>query len=183
MKSKFRISFVLGLFVLLLSSCLDSSDPLADYADWKVSNETYFTNMKDSVGYNLFSVPANRGGGGIYYKVLRSGSGKSPLYTDSVYVHYKGKLINNTVFDKTYAGTDPVWDNNENPVHFRANEVIKGWTEALMLMKVGDKWRIVIPWTLAYGQNGSGSISPYSTLIFDVELISFGTPLRYVKRQ
>ena len=72
MKSKFRISFVLGLFVLLLSSCLDSSDPLTDYADWKVANETYYTNMKDSVGFNLFSVPANRGGGSIYCSSHRS---------------------------------------------------------------------------------------------------------------
>ena len=175
-----RIKNLLYPFLLLLvivsTSCLTTTDPLAQYTDWKVRNETYFTNMKDSAGFSVYSIPVDRGGGSFYTKTLVAGSGVSPLYNDTVIVQYQGRLIDWTMFDKTYAGATPDWNKNEDPRSFSVSAVIKGWTEALMQMKVGEKRRIVLPWQLGYGSTGSGAISPYSTLIFDIQLISFGTP-------
>jgi len=102
---------------------------------------------------------------GLQYKVLKSGNGKvSPKATDKVVTHYRGTLIDGTVFDSSY-------DRGE-AVSFPVNAVIKGWTEALQKMKVGDKWQLVIPSDLAYGEQGvPPSIGPDATLIFDVELL------------
>lgn len=102
---------------------------------------------------------------GLQYKVLKSGSGKvSPKLTDKVVTHYHGTLIDGTVFDSSV-------DRGE-AVSFPVNAVIKGWTEALMKMKVGDKWQLVIPSNLAYGEQGAPpKIGPGATLIFDVELL------------
>ncbi|MFA6192214.1 MAG: FKBP-type peptidyl-prolyl cis-trans isomerase [Sulfurimonas sp.] len=102
---------------------------------------------------------------GLQYKVLKSGTGKvSPKATDTVVTHYHGTLINGTVFDSSY-------ERNE-PVTFPVSGVIKGWTEALQKMKVGDKWQLAIPSHLAYGERGAPpSITPNATLIFDVELL------------
>ena len=102
---------------------------------------------------------------GLQYKVLKSGKGKTPKATDTVKTHYHGRLIDGTVFDSSV-------DRGE-PVSFPVNQVIPGWTEALQLMKEGDKWQLYIPSKLAYGERGAGGkIGPNSTLIFDVELIS-----------
>lgn len=101
---------------------------------------------------------------GLQYKILQSGSGKSPSTHDEVTVHYRGTLINGNVFDSTY--------DREAPATFPVSRVIPGWTEALKKMRVGDKWQIFIPSYLAYGENGYGPyIEPNSTLIFDMELI------------
>jgi FKBP-type peptidyl-prolyl cis-trans isomerase FklB len=102
---------------------------------------------------------------GLQYKVLKSGNGKvSPKATDKVKTHYHGTLIDGTVFDSSV-------DRGE-PVSFPVNAVIKGWTEALQKMKVGDKWQLVIPSNLAYGEAGAPpSIGPGATLVFDVELL------------
>lgn len=102
---------------------------------------------------------------GLQYKVLTAGKGKvSPKATDTVVTHYHGTLIDGTVFDSSY-------DRGE-AVSFPVNAVIKGWTEALMKMKVGDKWQLVIPSELAYGEQGAPpKIGPGATLIFDVELL------------
>lgn len=101
---------------------------------------------------------------GLQYKVLTQGTGEVPQTTDQVKVHYEGRLIDGTVFDASSKhGTEPS--------SFRANQVIKGWTEALTLMPVGSKWRLFIPYNLAYGERGSGQIPPFATLIFDVELV------------
>ena len=103
---------------------------------------------------------------GLQYKVITPGTGKSPKATDTVSVQYKGTLIDGTEFDSSYkrgqAATFPV------------NGVIKGWTEALQLMKEGAKWQLVIPSALAYGETGTagGPIGPNSVLIFEVELLT-----------
>ncbi len=102
---------------------------------------------------------------GLQYRVMKSGSGKSPSPTDKVTTHYHGKLIDGTVFDSSV--------NRNSPATFPVNGVIQGWQEALPLMKEGDKWELFIPYTLAYGENGAGgSIPPFATLIFEVELIT-----------
>jgi FKBP-type peptidyl-prolyl cis-trans isomerase FklB len=103
---------------------------------------------------------------GLQYRVNKPGRGnKSPGLTDRVMVHYRGRLINGTEFDSSYK--------RGKPASFQVNKVIKGWTEALQLMKQGDHWQLFIPAELAYGAKGSGTtIPPNSTLIFDIEFIS-----------
>ncbi len=104
---------------------------------------------------------------GLQYKVLKQGNGPSPKPTDQVTTHYRGTLINGKVFDSSY--------DRGQPATFPVNGVIKGWTEALQLMKVGDKWQLYVPSELAYGERSAGQdIGPNSVLIFEVELISIG---------
>jgi FKBP-type peptidyl-prolyl cis-trans isomerase FklB len=102
---------------------------------------------------------------GLQYLVLKMGDGPKPVVTDKVKTHYHGMLLDGTVFDSSV--------DRGQPVTFPLGNVIKGWTEALQLMPVGSKWRLFIPSELAYGDRQMGpKISPNSTLIFDVELIS-----------
>ena len=102
---------------------------------------------------------------GLQYKVMSSGSGKTPTKSDKVTVDYRGTLIDGTEFDSSYSRGEPA--------SFGVGQVIPGWTEALQLMKEGDKWQLYLPAKLAYGEKGAGAkIPPNSTLIFDVELIS-----------
>ncbi len=102
---------------------------------------------------------------GLQYEVITAGKGAMPKATDKVTVHYEGTLISGEVFDSSYKRGEPT--------SFPLNGVIKGWTEGLQLMKTGAKYRFYIPQELAYGPRGAGGqIKPYSTLIFDVELIS-----------
>lgn len=103
---------------------------------------------------------------GLQYEVISSGEGKTPGSTDQVTVHYHGTLIDGTIFDSSVE--------RNSPATFGVNQVIKGWTEALQLMKEGDKFRLYIPQELAYGDqpHPGGPIEPYMALIFDVELIS-----------
>jgi len=100
---------------------------------------------------------------GLQYKVIKEGTGPIPKPTDTVVTNYRGTLINGTEFDSSYK--------RGQPATFPVNAVIKGWTEALQLMKVGSKYQIYVPATLAYGERGAGQdIGPNETLIFDVEL-------------
>ena len=100
---------------------------------------------------------------GLQYKVIKEGKGAIPTETSTVKVHYKGTLVDGTEFDSSY--------NRNEPTSFRANQVIKGWTEALTMMPVGSKWELYIPQELAYGARETGDIKPFSTLIFEVELL------------
>ena len=101
---------------------------------------------------------------GLQYKVVRPGDGPSPLQTDKVKVHYRGTLTDGTVFDSSY--------DRGQPISFNVSGVIKGWTEALLLMQVGAKWELTIPSVLGYGARGGGAtIPPNSTLLFEVELL------------
>lgn len=102
---------------------------------------------------------------GLQYQVIEQGQGESPQKNDKVLVHYSGKLLDGSVFDSSHQ--------RGQPASFQVDKVIKGWTEALQLMKPGDHWQIYIPPELGYGDKGAGpKIPPNSTLIFDVELIS-----------
>jgi len=106
---------------------------------------------------------------GLQYKVLKKGEGEVPQATDKVLVNYEGRLIDGTVFDASAKHGD-------KPASFQANQVIKGWTEALTMMPVGSKWQLFIPQELAYGERNAGQIKPYSALIFDVELVGIDKP-------
>ena len=101
---------------------------------------------------------------GLQYQVLTEGTGRSPKATDKVRCHYEGWLIDGSVFDSSYKRGEPA--------DFPLDGVIPGWTEGVQLMKEGAKYRFFIPYLLGYGERGAGSsIPPYSTLVFDVELI------------
>ena len=102
---------------------------------------------------------------GLQYRVIKAGNGETPTISDTVVAHYTGKLLDGTVFDSSH-------DRGE-PATFPLSGVIKGWQEALPMMKVGGQWQIVVPAALAYGDRGIGKlIGPNEALIFDIELIS-----------
>ena len=102
---------------------------------------------------------------GLQYEVIKTGEGAKPTLNDQVTTHYHGTLIDGTVFDSSVE--------RGQPASFPVSGVIKGWTEALQLMNVGSKWRLFVPYDLAYGERGAGpKIGPFTTLIFEVELIS-----------
>lgn len=102
---------------------------------------------------------------GLQYEVLVQSIGQKPTEKDRVRVHYHGTLIDGTVFDSSVKRGEPA--------EFGVTQVIKGWVEALQMMSVGSKWRLYIPYNLAYGEQGAGSsIPPYAALIFDVELLA-----------
>lgn len=101
---------------------------------------------------------------GLQYKIIKQGNGPIPKATDTVTVHYRGKLIDGTEFDSSYK--------HGGPVDFTVNQVIPGWIEALTHMPAGSKWVLYIPANLAYGEQGAPpAIGPNETLIFDVELL------------
>ena len=101
---------------------------------------------------------------GLQYKVITEGTGRTPTATDTVSTHYCGTLLDGREFDSSYKRNEPT--------EFPVNRVIKGWTEALQLMKEGSKWILYIPPHLAYGERGAGGlIGPNETLIFEIELL------------
>lgn len=101
--------------------------------------------------------------GGVQYKVIKEGNGAIPADTSMVKVHYEGKTVDGKVFDSSYG--------RKEPTTFRANQVIKGWTEALVHMPAGSVWEVYIPQEKAYGAQNAGNIKPFSALIFKIELI------------
>lgn len=131
------------------------------YAEQVEASEKFLAENKDKPG--VVTLPD-----GLQYKIIKEGNGPKPSATDMVKVHYHGTLIDGTVFDSSVE--------RGQPSSFNVNGVIKGWTEALQLMPVGSKWTLYIPADLAYGSQDRGKIPPFSTLIFDVELLSIDTP-------
>ena len=133
----------------------------------KLAEEAYEQNK--AAGEAFLAANAKKEGvvvlpSGLQYEVLAEGNGKKPSATDRVQCHYEGTLIDGTIFDSSIKRGEPAV--------FGVNQVIKGWVEALQLMQEGAKWRLYIPYDMAYGEHGAGEmIPPYSALIFDVELI------------
>ncbi|MDQ1296692.1 MAG: FKBP-type peptidyl-prolyl cis-trans isomerase FklB, partial [Bacteroidota bacterium] len=120
-------------------------------------NNDFLTKNKEKTG--VIVTPS-----GLQYEVITMGSGPMPTAESTVKVHYVGTLIDGTEFDSSYK--------RNSPAEFPVTGVIPGWTEALQLMPVGSKFRIVLPESIAYGANGAGDlIKPFSTLIFEVELL------------
>lgn len=127
------------------------------YADNKAAGEKFLAENKTKEGVVTTE-------SGLQYKIITKGTGEIPADTCKVKVNYKGTLIDGTEFDSSYKRNEPAT--------FRANQVIKGWTEALTMMPVGSKWELYIPQELAYGSRETGGqIKPFSTLIFEVELV------------
>ncbi|WP_455673455.1 FKBP-type peptidyl-prolyl cis-trans isomerase [Phocaeicola sp.] len=129
----------------------------AKFADNKAAGEKFLAENAKKEGVK--TTPS-----GLQYKVIKEGKGAIPTDSSTVKVNYKGTLIDGTQFDSSYE--------SKEPASFRANRVIKGWTEALTMMPVGSKWELYIPQDLAYGaQQPSQQIKPFSTLVFEVELV------------
>jgi FKBP-type peptidyl-prolyl cis-trans isomerase FklB len=126
-------------------------------ADFLAGNKT-----KEGVKTHAVTVTTNTYE--LQYKVLTEGNGESPKTNDMVTVNYRGTLIDGTEFDSSYK--------RGQPATFPVNGVIRGWTEALQMMKPGAKWQLFIPSELAYGERGTANIGPNATLIFEVELVS-----------
>lgn len=129
------------------------------YGPNKVSGEKFLAANKKKPG--VVTLPS-----GVQYKVIKEGNGPMPKDTSMVKVQYEGKTIDGNVFDSSYKRGEPV--------SLRANQVIKGWTEALVHMPVGSVWEVYIPQNLAYGEREQGQIKPFSVLIFKIELVSLG---------
>ena len=127
------------------------------YEQNKASGEAFLANNAKKEG--VVVLPS-----GLQYEVITEGNGKKPSATDRVQCHYEGTLIDGTIFDSSIKRGEPAV--------FGVNQVIRGWVEALQLMQEGAKWRLYIPYDMAYGEHGAGEmIPPYSALVFDVELI------------
>lgn len=128
-----------------------------EYGPNKAAGEKFLAENKKKEGVK--TLPS-----GVQYKVIKVGKGAMPADTSMVKVHYEGKTLDGKVFDSSYK--------NGQPVSLRANQVIKGWTDALVHMPVGSVWEVYIPQELAYGEREQGQIKPFSALIFKIELIS-----------
>lgn len=127
------------------------------YADSVAAGDAFMTENAKREG--VVTLPS-----GLQYEILREGKGAIPAASDRVKVHYHGTLLNGTVFDSSVTRGEPSV--------FGVTHVIPGWTEALKLMPVGSKWKLYIPYDLAYGTQDRGTIKPFSNLIFEVELLS-----------
>ncbi len=134
-----------------------------EYKDYIAENKAFLEEnaKKDSV-VTLAS--------GLQYQILREGNGPKAKVNDKVKVHYTGKMIDGTVFDSSYK--------QNKPIEFYPSQVIPGWKEALLMMPVGSKWKVFIPENLAYGANPPrmSGIQPFSTLVFEVEVIEVTPP-------
>lgn len=163
-------------FKKAVEDVMSGTEPSMSYDEAKGILNDYFTKLQTEkfeinkkAGEEFLSINKNKPGvvtlaSGLQYQILKAGEGKTPKATDQVKCHYHGTLIDGTVFDSSVERGEPAT--------FGVNQVIPGWVEALQLMPVGSKWRLFIPYNLAYGERGAGEmIEPYSTLIFDVEIL------------
>src|SRR5581483_4935256 len=135
----------------------------------KKEGEAFLAENKTKPGVQTKPVPLPDGGtADLQYKVITDGKGEIPKSNDTVSVNYKGTLLNGKEFDSSFK--------RGQPAKFMVNRVVRGWTVALEMMKVGSKWELYIPSSLAYGDTGNASIEPGSTLIFEVELLGIEPP-------
>ena len=186
---------LLAFCSLFLVSCKESDDSVEEFANWQETNEAYVNNLysravktgepvKGSLtaikkwSYNADDKQHNNPSDYIYVEVLSKGDGTvSPIFTDSVRVHYQGRLLpsasytNGYVFDQSWTGE---YDTQTNvPVKFAVGSVVDGFTTALQHMHKGDRWKVYIPYQLGYGESANSSIPGYSTLVFDITLNNF----------
>jgi len=133
-----------------------NAEKLAAGAENKAAGEKFLEENSEREGVVVLD-------SGLQYRIVKAGTGESPTETDTVSVHYRGRLLDGTEFDSSYG--------RGQPTELGVGQVIPGWQEALQLMPVGSKWEVWIPASLAYGTQGAGSIGPNETLHFDIELI------------
>lgn len=199
MNKNILILLLSALPVFGLLSCSETDDTEEEFVDWQNTNETYFNNIYaqaiasttdelDTIRkYTLTNAATTTKDDYIVVEKLESGTSTSgsPMFTDSVKISYRGRLLPSTsyaegyVFDQTYKG-DFNWQSSGTASEYISNFII-GFSTALQHMVIGDRWRVYIPYKLAYGESGSSSsgvqvIPGYSTLIFDIALYAFYRP-------
>ena len=163
-------------FIKGINDVFNEAQPAIPFTEAQQLLQEYFKNlqaekfeMNKQVGEEFLRIHKEKRGvvtlpSGLQYEVLKTGNGPKPKLTDKVRCHYHGTFIDGRVFDSSVQRGEPAV--------FGVSQVIAGWTEALQLMNVGSKWRLVIPAELAYGERGAGeAIEPNMTLVFDVELL------------
>ena len=181
---------------LLLASCSESSDEVEEFADWQNANQTKWnsiysqaqqrvaagdTSWKIIKNWSLESSLQSANTSYIVVHVLKEGTGSGcPMYTDSVRVHYKGRLIESTSYPNGYE-FDSTWGKSSStataaPAQLLVSGMVDGFTTALQNMHIGDEWEVYIPWTLGYGTTAHNGIPAYSILIFDMQLVSYYRP-------
>ena len=159
-----------------IKDVLEKNQPQISYQEAQQVLGKFFSGLEDKIageakaaGEAFLAENAKREGvkvteSGLQYEVLEATIGQKPKATDKVRVHYEGTLIDGTVFDSSYKRGESIT--------FGLNQVIKGWTEGLQLMSIGSKYKLYLPYQLAYGERGAGAnIPPYAALIFTVELL------------
>jgi peptidylprolyl isomerase/FKBP-type peptidyl-prolyl cis-trans isomerase FklB len=178
---KIELSFIISFCAAILFASCDKAETTTVDEQWKNANEAQFAKITANSGYTRINSASTAGY--IMYKEIKSGDGETPYFTDKVKVLYTGwfkadwslpdeykddqeqTVINKYVFDST-------GNRNNIPSTFAVSGLIDGYRTALQHMKVGDKWEIWIPWNLGYGASGSSAIPGYTTLVFEVELVS-----------
>ena len=175
MKQSFLQFLLLICFSTLLTSCTED-DNSKMFEQWKDENDAYLTSMKDSSGFQAAQYSSELGKGLYYYKIVKQGNTQaaSPTLNSIVEVNYKGMLIDGTVFDATFTGSNPTTDPLARPAQFKVRNLIPGWILNLEQMKPGEIRTFVLPHQLGYGSSSVGRslILPYSTLRFELHLIS-----------
>ena len=189
------LPFYLFTLLLLLASCKEENDTIEEFPNWQSTNDAFFSNLVDETKaaiadgdkskelFPCFTLPDNNYSCDysdyIVVEKLESGIGTtSPMFTDTVEVHYVGKLLPSAnkykdgyEFDRTYNGVyNPL---TATPIQLPVNGVVKGFATVLMKMHRNDHWRVYIPYQLGYGTSASGSVPAYSTLMFDLRLGDF----------
>lgn len=189
-----RYNIIFAAFALMLlsvlASCSEDDNTVEEFPDWQNRNETYFAGIYEQAkanadgtwklirSYTLEDTIPTTNDDYIAVKVLRAGTGSGcPMFSDSVKVNYRGRLIPSTsyadgyVFDESYIGEyNPA---TALPSTMYVGGTVDGFATALQHMRIGDYWRVYIPYWLGYGTSGSSSIPAYSTLIFDIELVAY----------
>ena len=193
---KYKVNtWPLWLLSLLLAfaSCSETVEDDTEFSDWKSRNESYFNGIYQqavsAVGsgssewkvlkkWSLTDDVATSADRHIVAQVLQAGTGSGcPLYTDSVQIHYRGNLMPSASYPSGFQ-FDSSWTGDYNPNTAKPTRnvlsgFIDGFITALLHMHIGDRWRVYVPYTLGYGVNDNGSIPAYSTLVFDITLVSY----------
>ena len=201
MKHQSYLTLLVALLAAFaLSSCSETDDSVEEYPDWKKKNEAYFASKYATVkqaiargddSWKIFKSYARstsiEGDATDYIlvKVLREGTGSgSPLFTDTVRVHYRGQLLASAthvdssdselgyVFDTSWS-TDTFDESIFVPSKFSVSGLVEGFSTALQHMHIGDRWLVYVPYQLGYGTSVNGSIPAYSTLVFDIALVAY----------
>jgi len=192
---RYIIIYIGALFACLmtLTSCSENNDTVEEFPNWQETNEQYFNSLYATTTSNitlgnsgwkvlnkwsLEDSVATEAADHIIVEVLNAGTGSGcPLYTDSVKVHYEGRLLPSTsyhagyVFDKSFYGEYDL--ETSLPAKMAVSSVVDGFGTALQNMHIGDRWRVYIPYQLGYGTSDNESIPAYSTLIFDITLVAY----------
>lgn len=184
---------MLLLTCLLMAACSETDDTVEEYPDWQNYNQTQWksiygrarqqiaagdTSWKIIKSWSLQDSVKGNETDYVVVHVKASGAGKgSPLYTDSVWVNYRGHLLPSATHAEGYQ-FDSSWGSSTSaetaiPAGFKVSKVKNGFATALQQMHVGDRWEVYVPWTLAYGDTKAGTIPAYSVLVFDMELVNY----------